>query len=135
MPVQSVVYKKAFSLARTACTALVPDIVNTIQMKAVFVEMFPKRFQVDGLAILRFIDVIEFYIDDGESIKNFILILKRELFAANFLIYFFKFHAIQRIVQYIFKQPKIGFAFTFRHFVPYANAVFLFLFINIRRFN
>ena len=97
--------------------------------------MFPKGFEVDGLAALRLIDIIEFYVDDGESISVTELIRKGKLFAANALVGLFKFYTVQRIVQQHFEQPKIGVAFIFGQFIPERNAVFLFLFINIRRFD
>ena len=40
-----------------------------------------------------------------------------------------------RVIQIDFEQLKIGVAFAFGHFIPNANAVFLLVPINIRRFN
>ena len=94
MPVQSVVYKKAFSLARTACTALVPDIVNTIQMKAVFVKVFTQIFHFYKVSLLGFVCIVKLQVNYSKSIFIFILILKRKLFTTNALIRLFKLYEV-----------------------------------------
>ena len=95
---QAFVDKKAFTFARTARAALVPYIVNAVQIKAVCIEMFPKGFEVDGFAVIRLIDIIEFYVDDGESIGITELVRKGKFFAADALVCLFKFRAVQRSV-------------------------------------
>ena len=95
---QPLVDKKAFAFARTACAALVSDVMNTVQIKAVCIEMLPKGFEVDGFAVIRLIDIIEFYVDDGESIGITELVRKGKFFAADALVCLFKFRAVQRSV-------------------------------------
>ena len=132
---QAFVDKKAFAFARTACAALVSDKMNAVYTKAVCIEIFTKGFEVDGAAVLLFIDIIEFYVDDGESIGITELVRKGKLFAADALVRLFKFHTVQRNIQQNFEQPKIGVAFIFGQFIPDRNAVFLFLLVNICRLN
>ena len=77
--------------------------MTSVHIKAVCIEVFAKGFKIDGIAAFGLENIIELDVDDGESIKIFILILKRKLFAADALKCFFKFFAVQRIVQKNFK--------------------------------
>ena len=71
---KTLVDKKAFAFARTASAALVSDVMNAVYTKAICIEMLPKGFEVDGFAVFRFIDIIKFYVDDGESIGVTVLV-------------------------------------------------------------
>ena len=95
---QAFVDKKAFAFARTARAALVSDVTDAVYTEAVCIEMLPKGFEVDGFAVIRLIDIIEFYVDDGESIGITELVRKGKFFAADALVCLFKFRAVQRSV-------------------------------------
>lgn len=90
-------------------------------------------FDFNGSPPLRVYTLVKLYINYGKNMFVFALILKK-LFTENTFIGFFQARLSQANSQNIFEQTKIGVTFTFGNYIPNANAVFLLLPINIRRF-
>jgi hypothetical protein len=81
-----------------------------------------------------FIHLVKLYINYGKEYVRFRSYLKKT-FYGKYIYSFFQARLSQANSQNIFEQTKIGVTLTFGHFIPNANAIFLILPINIRRFN
>ncbi len=120
--IQPFVYKQTFPFARTSRTAFISDIMNTVYMKAVFIEIFAQLSDFYGFTVFGLIYKIEFHINDGKGIIVAEFIPKRKLFATNTLICFFQFNKIQRIIQKISEHTKTQSRFPY--LLSHSRAVF-----------
>ena len=73
---EALVDKQTLALPRAARAALVSYIMHAVYAKTVRVKMLAQSFEIDGFAVLRLIDIIKFYVDDGKGISVTVLIRK-----------------------------------------------------------